>query len=826
MLKVLVVDDSSVDRVLINNMLQEYSVLNASDGIEAMEIINAQQDIDLVILDLNMPRMDGFQVLGELKSDQKYSGIRTIILTNYDEIENEIKGLKLGAIDYIRKPINIESLKARIEVHAELLRIQRLFEKKLHDQSITFDTIFLQAPIGIAISYSYPKSGGTHEEYVVVNPAFKDITGRTEAEMTDLGWIEYTDPEDAEQEKQLYSDLMKHKIKSYAMDKRYIKPDGTKIWVHVVVAPLILSEVHNNNYVCLIQNINKRKEAEEALKESERSKSVLLSHLPGLAYRCKYDKDWTMQYVSEGCLELTGYEPQSLLHNRDISFNDIILPKYRDILWEGWERMLSERESMNYEYEIMTAKGEIKWVLEMGEGVYNEDGEVIALEGIIFDITARKRFEEELLYNSDHDNWTGLYNQRYLVNLISQDADSLGQNLRALLLINLREVHFLSIAYGFHYSQELIKSAVERLNTFCSESRQLFHAYENQLVFYIRDYKDKRELEDFSETLANSLDSLLGIERIGGGIGIVEINDKNKYDADLLFKNLLVASENAIKENKKEFWYCFFDKKLEEMILREEDIKRALGRVASGEDTESLYLQYQPILDLKSNKVSGFEALARLKTPKLGFVPPLDFIPIAEETKLIIPIGDLIIIKAIRFLKELKEKGYEDLTIAINVSAIQLLRSSFLPNLYGFIKKMEVDPTKIILEITESVFASDYAEINELLDKLKNTGISVAIDDFGTGYSSLARERELNVSILKVDRFFIDKLMELKVEEAITGDIISMAHKLGHIVVAEGVEYEKQLQYLKALDCDKVQGYYISRPLDEDKVIKFLKGIN
>lgn len=826
MLKVLVVDDSSVDRMLINNMLNDCSVLNASDGIEAMEIINDHNDIDLVILDLNMPRMDGFQVLEKLRSEARYSGMRTIILTNYDEIDNEIKGLKLGAIDYIRKPINMESLKARIEVHAELLRIKRQFEKKLHDQSITFDTIFLQAPIGIAISYKYPRAGGTDEEHVVINPAFHEITGRTEAEMRSVGWVDYTHPEDAALEKQLYSDLMMQKIKSYAMDKRYIKPDGTQVWVHVVVSPLFLSEEHNNNYVCLIQNINERKMAEEALKESERSKSVLLSHLPGLAYRCNYDKDWTMLYVSEGCLELTGYAPESLLYNRDLSFNDIIMPKYRDILWGEWERKLSERGSMIYEYEIMTASGETKWVLEMGEGIFNDNCEIIALEGVIIDISARKRFEEELLFNSAHNNWTGLYNQIYLENLLRQDADSYAKNPRALMLINLREVHSLSVAYGFHYSQELIKSAAERLSTFCSESRQLFHAYENQLVFYIRDYKDKRELEDFSETLANALDSLLGIERIGGGIGIVEITDKNKHDPDVISKNLLIASENAIKEREKEFWYCFFDKKLEEMILREEDIKRCLGKVASGEDTESLYLQYQPILDLRTNKISGFEALARLKTPNLGFIPPLEFIPIAEETKLIIPIGDLIIIKAVHFLKELAEKGYNNLSISINVSALQLLRKSFLPNLLGIIEEIGVDPSKIILEITESVFAGDYAEINELLDKLKNTGISVAIDDFGTGYSSLASERELNVSILKVDKFFIDKLMEINIEEAITGDIISMAHKLGHIVVAEGVEHEKQLKYLESVGCDKVQGYFISKPLDEDKVIDFLVGNN
>ena len=127
--------------------------------------------------------------------------------------------------------------------------------------------------------------------------------------------------------------------------------------------------------------------------ESERSKSVLLSHLPGLAYRCNYDKEWTMQFVSAGCFDLTGYKSESLLYNRDISFNDLIVPEYRETLRKEWKRILRDRNSFNHEYEIITSSGERKWVLEMGEGVFN-NGKVVALEGIIIDITRRKNIEK------------------------------------------------------------------------------------------------------------------------------------------------------------------------------------------------------------------------------------------------------------------------------------------------------------------------------------------------------------------------------------------------------------------------------------------------
>ena len=160
--------------------------------------------------------------------------------------------------------------------------------------------------------------------------------------------------------------------------------------------------------------------------------------------------------------------------------------------------------------------------------------------------------------------------------------------------------------------------------------------------------------------------------------------------------------------------------------------------------------------------------------------------------------------------------------IAVNISAIQLLRPDFTDRLFELIANMGVDPRNVGLEITESVFAGDYERINRIIGRLKKVGIQIAVDDFGTGYSSLARVRELNVSCLKIDKSFMDRLLKVNPEEAITGYIISMAHKLGHIIVAEGVEKPEQRDYLVSKGCDKIQGYLISKPLDEDSVIRFL----
>jgi DNA-binding response OmpR family regulator len=177
--KILVVDDSAADRLMIEKMLSEYDLLTASDGVEAMQRIDEHEEIQLIILDLNMPRMNGFEVLAALKADDRYKRVRTIILTNHEELEDESKGLELGAVDYIRKPISINALKVRVNIHLELLRSRQLAEQKHVELKSVFNTIFSRAPIGISISYaSGPKDKNVDPE-TQINSAFEQITGRT-----------------------------------------------------------------------------------------------------------------------------------------------------------------------------------------------------------------------------------------------------------------------------------------------------------------------------------------------------------------------------------------------------------------------------------------------------------------------------------------------------------------------------------------------------------------------------------------------------------------------------------------------------------------------
>ncbi len=270
----------------------------------------------------------------------------------------------------------------------------------------------------------------------------------------------------------------------------------------------------------------------------------------------------------------------------------------------------------------------------------------------------------------------------------------------------------------------------------------------------------------------------------------------------------------------------FYNSKMEEESIRANKIEELLEDILEGMDRDCFYLDYQPKLDVRTNKIVGFEALARLNHKELGYISPVEFIGLAEERMLIYDLGLKVFERTCVFLKELEDRAYEDLSVSINVSGIQMLRDEFVEDIKRAAACIDVDLSKLEFEITESILISNFELINEKLKEIKKLGIKVSIDDFGTGFSSFARLKSLNVDILKIDKYFIDGILEEDEESLISGDIISMGHRMGMKVVAEGVEEERQKDYLKKHGCDIIQGYLISKPLRKEKALEFLEKRN
>lgn len=417
---------------------------------------------------------------------------------------------------------------------------------------------------------------------------------------------------------------------------------------------------------------------------------------------------------------------------------------------------------------------------------------------------------------------TGLFNRAELEKTLKRSALSNTAGDWALINVNLAGMDALSLRYGFHFNQQMIKKAADALSACCaSQGCDLYQSYENRFTFFLRGYAGREKLYGFAAAVTAALDSILRAYGIRYGIGILCSCAVDPGDVDELMDKLLIASEIALRTDVKDNRVLFWGPGIEAQVKRESCISRALSRVISGEAEDSLSMQYQPIWNASSGKVYAFEALARLYIDGFGEIPPLDFIGIAEKENMIVPLGEIIVYKVLGFLKKLKERRQDAMAVSINISVIQLLSGDFARNLIALISRYGIDPASLLVELTESVFSQEWDAIKRETELLKASGIKIMIDDFGTGYSSFERKNELSIESMKIDKIFIDKLEYLHLKETIIPDMISMARKLGHRVVAEGVESGRQLNHLLDCGCDNIQGYLISKPLDENEALAF-----
>lgn len=754
-----------------------------------------------------------------LKEDQTYladfqqqileNGCRLILFGNIKKFP------QFSFDDIIKKSLSKKAIQLKIELHLSSLRQVEIL-KNTTNIKIVVKTLFEDAPIGVMISKEdKSKNGGEELEYV--NKKYLELAGRSEEDIAIANWETFTHPDDLKIELKRQKEMLDGKVASYTFDKRYIHPDGKIVWVQLIAAIL---DFKPYRYLVLIQDITEQKTVEGQLAESERSKRTFMSHLPGMAYRCKYDQYWTMEFVSEGVIELFGYEPSALVDNKEITYGQLIVPPYQEMIRKEIDQSIKKREPFKIEYEVVTKGGKRKWVYEKGQGIYEEDGGVKHVEGIILDISERKEMEKKYNYYYQRDRVTGLYNFTYFDLLLKEQL--LTDSKKIIIGINLTSVHQLVARYRYSYTQLILFELVKKLEELCSENIQLFSLYENWLALYVNKYRDKEEIVELLTKVKEVLNEVLGSEFVGWGIGIVDIKGNTDLTTEQIFKNLMVAADKSLDSFDDEFRVVHFDADLEKLLDEENLITDKIVDSTNGNKEDSLYLEYQPIIDTKTDKIWAIEALSRMKIETLGVVTPAQFIPIAEKTKLIVPLGERIIEKALAFHKEIAKKTEDKILISINISPIQLLSEGFVEQVEILITKSGVDAKNVIFEITETAVALNFVKINLILNKLRELGILIALDDFGTGYSSLHRGSELGIDFIKIDKTFIDQLL-LVARQSITSDIISMAHKVGHKVIAEGVEYVEQQVYLIEHKCDYLQGYSVSEPLKEQDILNFIE---
>lgn len=452
------------------------------------------------------------------------------------------------------------------------------------------------------------------------------------------------------------------------------------------------------------------------------------------------------------------------------------------------------------------------WLEKNLKPILNDNMEITAYFGYIHDISREVQIEHEFRNIIEYDEVTELPTKYYIKETIESYFEMFGKSEKrgALIVIDIDNFKFINDSFGHHEGDLLLKEVADCLIDIIADE-DIISRYSGDEFVIFKPFINS--IEDAEEVTRRVLASFEEPKIINGkhiyvtasaGIAVFPDNGTTFYD---LLKNADAAMYRAKENGKNE--YDIFDKsislELNRMYLIHKGLRKAIEK-------NEMFVVFQPKVALSSSVVNGFEALLRWNSKELGFVSPMEFIPVAESTRLIIPIGRFVLEEVFKKVKELNDNGYENFKVAINISEVQLRYENILQDLKDLIGKYDVKPEYIEIEITESILMKSFDKNIHKLEAIKELGISIALDDFGTGYSSLNYLTKLPIDVLKIDRSFVIDLFKNNKSRCIVENIIQLSHKLGIQVVAEGVEETSQVQYLKSIYCDLVQGYYYSKP--------------
>jgi diguanylate cyclase (GGDEF)-like protein len=435
----------------------------------------------------------------------------------------------------------------------------------------------------------------------------------------------------------------------------------------------------------------------------------------------------------------------------------------------------------------------------------------------------RKRADDRVRHIAFHDDLTSLPNRLMLNQRLDQ---ALSRHRRAgtqlaILFMDLDRFKVINDSLGHEVGDFLLRQVADRLRAQSREGDTVARMGGDEFVVLVENQANLLDISACARRLVEQLSApyLLGEKACHVTLSIgISVFPSDGNDSQELLKAADVAMYRAKQTGRNNYQYYLPSMNVHtlERLELELDLSHALER---GE----FLLHYQPKVEIATGLITGIEALLRWKHPLRGLVPLLDFIPLAEETGLIVPIGEWVLATACARTKAWQDQGLTKLSVAVNLSARQFADSMLLPKLTRIIHASGIDPSSLELEITESMVMSHGESAVAVLEKLKSIGVQIAIDDFGTGYSSLAYLKRFPIDTLKIDRSFIRDIPADSGDMKITRAIIAMAHSLKLKVVAEGVETPDQLKFLRTQRCDAVQGYFLYRPLPEDEVVRVLR---
>ncbi|WP_010167727.1 putative bifunctional diguanylate cyclase/phosphodiesterase [Candidatus Epulonipiscium viviparus] len=503
--------------------------------------------------------------------------------------------------------------------------------------------------------------------------------------------------------------------------------------------------------------------------------------------------------------------------------NAFFLENHKNIDIYSYSKICSYHEEalktnkFEYSMEIRynhSVRGNI-WIYLMVKYFRPANSDLMNILVTMVDINEEKNSEEQsmsLLY----DPVTGSPNKNFFIRYFNEHKDT------KLAFIYLDADNFKSIndSFGRAFGDAVLNEIIKRVNGIKHDKFIIGRCFADEFLIVIEDFEDENEINDFMMVLSQIFDEPFTNSGVSFGVSYsagISVYPKDGKNFEDILNNADIAMHRVKAEGKRNF--VFYNPSFKQTVLEKMYMESDLRE---GIKNNEFSLYYQPQVDMLTNKVRGFEALIRWLKPDGRIIPPFKFITSAEETGLMIPMGAWIIEEACKFINKLRDAGYENVHVAVNISAVQITQKSFVPELREIVERTKVNTKQLHIEITETILMKDIKTNTAKIRKLQDMGIIIALDDFGTGYSSLTYLKQLPIDVLKIEKSFVDDIGTGR--KNLVGPIINLGHELDLEVVAEGVEEREQLDYLLSYNCDILQGYIVSKPMPEDEVMAFLES--
>ena len=558
---------------------------------------------------------------------------------------------------------------------------------------------------------------------------------------------------------------------------------------------------------CGVDRVATAAAVEGEAREIERRYRTLVEQLPLVVYVDALDEGSSNIFTSGGIEPLLGYTVEEWRDDPDL-FIRTLHPDDRDHVLAAHARTHRTHEPLRLEYRLIARNEAVVWVRDDGVVVLGDNGEPLYLQGYLLDITAERELQEQLRLQALFDPLTGLANRAFFHEQLEHAVSIRTENepSTAVVFIDLDQFKQINDQYGHSVGDEVLAILGARLKTVIRAGDSVARLGGDEFAVLLTSVREPAEPAIVAERLLEQITApidvagrhLLLTASIGIALGSTGTELLKQADAAMYR-----AKSNGDAD------YAFYDDELDQAALNR--FKR-IAELREAIAEKQFTLAYQPVVNLDPFEVVGLEALLRWQHPTLGEVPPLEFIPLAEESGLIVQIGRWVLLEACFYASRLRELLGRDLEIAVNVSARQLQHPEFLEHVENALERAELPPHLLTLELTESVLVASGERAEQQLAMLKDRGVKLALDDFGTGYASLAYLQRLPVDIVKIDRSFTAKIDSGAADLALLEGIVGLGKALGLQLVAEGIERVAQQGLVQELGCHGAQGFHFGRP--------------